>query len=391
MKRSDRLKSLIEEVKELENHPRNLKIRNAWCSTESDRMPRGRRVPPLSNEVETIPFTVELEPDMWGKLLGFNVKQFFTDASCYLENTLKIMIYRFKVFQDFTPIDTTIPMWFGAVFESSLFGAQPVFKEDQCPWIDREPLLKNYTDLKSLSMPDFYKSGLMPLAHRMYEELKEIAGDDLRISFPQWFRSPFGLASHLRGVNNILADLYLNPQFVHRLMRILTDARKEWYRERARFLNSPIEPGVLSNDEINSPSLSPKLYEEFILPYEKELCEFHGSIVYWHSCGNTTELASSIGKIPRLCLFHMGPWTNMRKARQAIRDSTAFEKCLMPTRDVYFATSEQMKAQLEEIREIMNGSAYTVRADAFQIVRGLDRDLAKIKMWSEIAREKLRN
>jgi len=39
----------------------------------------------------------------------------------------------------------------------------------------------------------------------------------------------------------------------------------------------------------------------------------------------------------------------------------------------------------------MNGSAYTVRADAFQIVRGLDRDLAKIKMWSEIAGEKLRN
>jgi len=63
----------------------------------------------------------------------------------------------------------------------------------------------------------------------------------------------------------------------------------------------------------------------------------------------------------------------------------------MPTRDVYFATSEQMEAQLEEIRGIMNGSAYTVRADAFQIVRGLDRDLAKIKMWSEIAGEKLRN
>lgn len=390
MKKPDVLKSLIEEVRELENHPRNLKIKNVWFSTESDRMPRGRRVPRLSSEVETIPFTVELEHDMWGRLFGFNLKKFFTDATCYLENTLREMIYKFKVFQDFMPIDRTIPMWFGVVFESSLFGAQPIFKEDQSPWIAQEPLLKNYADLKTLSMPNFYKSGLMPLAHKMYEELQELAGDGLRISFPQWFRGPFGVASHLRGINDILADLYLNPKFVHKLMRILTDAHKEWVRERARFLGSPIEPGVLANDEVGSPSLSPQLYEEFVLPYEQELCEFYERIVYWHSCGNTTELASSIAKIPKLDLFHIGPWTDMGKAKEAMKSGTAFEKCLMPTEDVYFAIPEQIEVQLEEIRRIMDGSAYTVRADGFQIVRSLEEDLAKIKRWSEIAKEKLK-
>lgn len=390
MKKSNVLKDLIEEVRELENHPRNLRIKQFWVSIQPDKMPRERRIPPLSSEVEAIPFTVELEPDMWGEILGFNLKRFFTDATCYLENTLRKMIYRFKVFRDFTPVDTIIPIWFGSVLESSLFGVHPIFKENQCPWIAREPLIKDYTDLKNLSTPDFYNSGLMPLAHRMYHEMQELAGDDLRITLPQWFRGPFGVASHLRGVTNVLADLYLNPQFVHDLLRFLTDARKEWYVERAHFLDCSIEPGVLSNDEVNSPSLSPRLYEEFILPYERELCEFHNGIVYWHSCGNTTELVASINKIPKLTLFHIGPWTDMAKTRESMRKGTAFEKVLMPTEDVYFATPDQMRAQIYEIRRVMDGSAYSVRADAFQIVRSLEEDLAKIRSWSEIAREELR-
>lgn len=391
MKRSDVLRSLIEKVKELENHPRNLQIRNAWSATEPDTLPQGHGIPRLSTEVEMIPFTVELEPDMWGKLLGFNIDQFMTNAPCFLENTLRIMIYRFRVFRDFTPIDLTIPMWCGVVLESSLFGAEPIFKKDQSPWIKREPLIKDYVGFKHLSKPDFYKSGLMPVVHNMYEDLQELAGNELHIAFPNWIRGPFGLAVHLRGFENILADFHLNPQFVHSLMQKLTDARKEWFGKKMDFLGSAIEPGILSNDEINSPTLSPQQYEEFILPYEKELCEFHGGICYWHSCGDTTKLISSIRKIPKLDIFHIGPWTDTRKAREGMRESTAFQKCLMPTNDVYLPTPEQMRVQLREIRRVLDGSAYTVRTDGFQVVKGLEKDLDKIKKWCEIAREELRN
>ena len=391
MKRPDALKLLIEEVKELEEHPRNLKIRNAWSSIDMNALPQGHGIPHLSKEVETIPFTVELEADMWAKLLGFSVEKFFKDAYCFLENTLRMMIYRFKVFQDFTPIDLTIPMWYGVILESSLFGAQPIFKEDQSPWIAREPLIKDYSDLKYFSIPDFYKSGIMPVVHKMYENLQELAGNDFRIAYPRWIRGPFGVAIHLRGFENILADFYLNPQFVHNLMRILTDANKEWVKEKARFVGLPIIPAILANDEINCPTLSPKQYEEFILPYEKEICEFHGGIRYWHSCGDTTKLIPSIRKIPKLDIFHIGPWTDMSKAREGMSSGTAFQKCLMPTDEIYSATPQQMRARLREIRRVLDGSVYTVRADGFQVVKGLEKDLAKIKKWYEIAREELCN
>ena len=172
MKRSNTLKVLIEEFKKLEEHPRNQTIKDAWYSAESDRMPRGRRIPRLSSEVETIPFTIEIEPDMWNRTLHFSMKDFFTNAACYLENLLRMMIYRFREFQDFSPLDTTIPIWFGAVLESSLFGAEPVFREDQCPWVAREPIIKNEADLERLPLPDFHRSGLMPLMHKMYQELR---------------------------------------------------------------------------------------------------------------------------------------------------------------------------------------------------------------------------
>ena len=52
--------------------------------------------------------------------------------------------------------------------------------------------------------------------------------------------------------------------------------------------------------------LSHEQYEEFILPYEQELCEFHGGIRYWHSCGDTGNMVNSIRKIPQIDLFHIG-------------------------------------------------------------------------------------
>jgi uroporphyrinogen-III decarboxylase len=189
----------------------------------------------------------------------------------------------------------------------------------------------------------------------------------------------------------MLMDLVANPEFAHRLLRRLTDARCKWVQERAAFLGIAVEPGVLSNDEVNCPSLSPALYEEMVLPYEQELCEFHGRIVYWHSCGNTTELAWLIARIPVLDLFHIGPWTDATTVRESMKPETALEKCLMPTRDVYFADPATMAKQLRQLRAQLDGRAYTIRADAFQVVGDFQQNLARIKEWCEVARTELQN
>ncbi|MFP4106442.1 MAG: hypothetical protein ACLFVU_10170 [Phycisphaerae bacterium] len=60
-----------------------------------------------------------------------------------------------------------------------------------------------------------------------------------------------------RQTDNIteLIDLFRQAEagetFARRQLRFITDCRKQWVRDRAKFLGQSIQPGVLLNDEVN--------------------------------------------------------------------------------------------------------------------------------------------
>jgi uroporphyrinogen-III decarboxylase len=230
----------------------------------------------------------------------------------------------------------------------------------------------------------------MPLALRMYTEIKELIGEDYEVIFPEWRRGPFGVACDLRGTENLLADIIINPEFVHDLMSFITNARKEWVNDRAKYLGQDITKGDIDDDEVSTPTLSPEQYEEFVLPYEQQLCEFHGGIRYWHSCGDISKLVYAISSIPEIVLFHIGPWTDLKSTRKAFGKDTAFEKCLMPLRDVQLASEEKMADVLDEISNVLEGSRFTVRADGLDIINTAKNDLESVSKWIKIATNKLR-
>jgi hypothetical protein len=238
-------------------------------------------------------------------------------------------------------------------------------------------------------MPDFYRSGLMPLAHRYYARLKELLPADFTVTFPEWGRGPWGVAFHIRLNNNLAMDLIDRPAFVHRLMRFITDARKEWWLARCKFLGTRLEPANLYNDEVNTPTMSPGQYEEFVLPYEQELSEFHGGIGYWHSCGDTTLLVHLIDRIPNMSMFHVGPWTNLRRVVEVFSERHPLELCLNPVNDVQLAPVERMRAHLQDIRQVCGNIAYTVRADGLQNLQGKDFEVTQIQQWCAVADEVL--
>jgi len=83
------------------------------------------------------------------------------------------------------------------------------------------------------------------------------------------------------------------------------------------------------------------MYKELVLPYEKELCEFHGGISYWHSCGDITLLLELIREIPEIELLHVGPWTSLEAAARIFKN-TPLEKCLHPVRDVQISLTQRL-------------------------------------------------
>ena len=383
------IKALMDQIRDISTDQKNLERIKYWQPYPNTARDKWRGTPKARSTIERAPITIEPEMTMWSSIVGFKTDQFYQDPAVFLLNQLKINIFRHEHFNEDTIVGKEIVIWLGTTLESSLFGSKTLYTENEYPWIDRKPVINREEDLDRLETFDFYKTGLMPLAHHYYEVLGELLDSDFKVTFPEWGRSPFGVATHVRGYENLLVDMIKNPTFTHKLMRKITDFRKTWISERVALLGQEVEKGNLYNDEVNSPTLSPALYEEFVLPYEQELSKFHGGILYWHSCGDTTSLLPSIAKIPGLEMFHVGPWTDVATAVHTFSGKIPLEICLHPVRDVQQATVASMEKRLYSIAKACDGAPYTVRADGLQVITNVEQDLKKIDEWNGMARRLL--
>jgi len=391
----EEIRRLADQVRRIAREPKNAEKAAYWQPAAETARDHWRGTPRPRRELPRAPITVEPEITMWAKILGFQITDFYQDPVCYLVNSLRMMVFRYQHWEDETAIGLQMPIWLGVTLESSLFGARTVLQKDEYPWLDREPVIRTEEDLDRLEYPDFRSSGLMPQAHRYYEVLRETLDEDFTVTFPEWGRSPFGVAFHLRGYENLAADMALNPEFAHRLLSFLTEARRRWTRERAQFLGRPVDKGNLYNDEVNTPSMSPDMYERFALPYEQELSEFHGGILYWHSCGDTTAMVDRVARIPGLEMFHVGPWTDGAVCMGVFGGKMPLEFCLHPFQDVQHADEPAREKRLRAIAEACGGAPYTVRADGMQMIHGpgaagVEAGLRGIRDWISTADRVLR-
>lgn len=384
---SDDLKYLFDKVEKIIESPRNLANERFWKSRIAWPRDMWQGFPRLKPS-QGIPILVFPDNALWAKILKVDLRDYYSDPETHLKMQLKMHIYHFNHWKDNVYYAGNLFIWFGVITELSFFGPKTRFFPGREGWLERPPLLGKKESLSSLKHPDFYKSGFMPKIHEFYERMSEFADGGSKVLFPMWVRGPFCIAAHLRGLDNIVIDMLEDPKFVHRLMRFITDSEKEWAKERAKFLNCPIEKAFLLNDEVGLPIITPEMYEKFILPYEIELSKFYGGIIYWHSCGDTTNFVRLIKKIPGLKMFHIGPKTDVLKAAQVFTPDVSLDIDLDPFRDVFEADEEKMKEKIEEIVDVCaeKDVPFCIRADAFQPVHTLREDLPRITLWVNIAR-----
>ncbi len=376
----DTMDDLLGGVREAEGSQKNRRNFRLWGQPQDVGQEHWHGLP---QQDRPFPITVDPEGPMWADILDFSLKRFYTDPTEYLRRTLQKDLYRFRRWDANTCIERKVAIWLGVGFEPSLFGVEVTYQDRVSPWIAKRPVINSREDLDALEMPDFRSSGLMPLAHRFYEEMGELLPEDFSAEFPDWQRSPFGVCCHLRGMDNFLMDMVQEPEFARAQLRFVTECRKRWRQERARFLGEPLGSGVLYNDEVNGQVFPPRLYEDLVLPGETELGELAG-IVYWHSCGDTTEFLELIRRIPGLQMFHVGPWTDVSRAAE-VMEGMALQVCLNPVKDVQRADEEHIRARIENICDVCRGKPFTIRADGLHTIDTLARELQSIDRWLEIA------
>jgi MtaA/CmuA family methyltransferase len=178
--------------------------------------------------------------------------------------------------------------------EAADCGAKIEYFADQPPAIDEaHALLADKTTLARLVVPDPLGGGRMHDRVKAAALLKQRVGGDLLVE--GWIEGPCAEAADLRGINALMLDFYDDPAFVRDLFDFVLEME-------LRFARAQLDAGAdwLGVGDAAASLVGPKIYEEFVWPYEKRMIDaLHalGARVRLHICGNTSRILAGMGRL----------------------------------------------------------------------------------------------
>jgi MtaA/CmuA family methyltransferase len=142
-------------------------------------------------------------------------------------------------------------------------------------------------------VPDPLGGGRMQDRVRAVELLRKRVGGERMIE--GWIEGPIAEAADLRGINNLMMDFYDDPVFVRDLFEFVLEMG-------LRFAKAQLDAGldILGVGDAAASLVGPKIYEEFVWPYEKALVDrLHamGIRVRLHICGKTRTILAGMGRL----------------------------------------------------------------------------------------------
>ncbi len=390
--RADEIERLIDEYLELSAGAENARRLRHWlpeiCARDQW---HGRPRPELFRREGTVPVQIDLQNTFLTQIEPHDLRECYTEPVAYLRFFLRKRIFAYRNLADDTPLDGVVPIYLSTPFEMSFFGVPHHLYADREPLIDQtRPVVRNRDDLERLPAIDFRSSGMMPVAHRLYEGVCELAGARLKVVFPEWLRGPFGVALYLRGYQDFLVDMIGDPEFAQALLVRINQARIDWCRARGTYLGMPVGGGSLFDDEVDAAVIGARHYREHIRPHEAALADFHGEITYWHSCGNTAPMARDVTGIGRIGLLDVSGWTDLERVLDGIdARNQILEVRFNPVKDVQEAGDEDMAECIR--RKVAccrrhDVSAFTLRVSGIQPWRNPVDDLDHLRRWIGCAR-----
>lgn len=169
--------------------------------------------------------------------------------------------------------------------ETSAFGAKIRFIPDGVPRC-LNYVVKSLDDVKNLKNPDVYTAG------RTSDRIKagELLSRKVQGTIPiiGWIEGPLAEACDLAGVENMMMQLMIDPEFSNRLMDKCMKTAKD-------FAKAQIEAGceIIGMGDAVCSQIDAETYDQFIKERHKELISFiHelGGKIKLHICGNTNHL-----------------------------------------------------------------------------------------------------
>jgi hypothetical protein len=270
-----------------------------------------------------------------------------------------------------------------------------------------DPPLVTEADFDKLQIPRFTYNE--PKTEEELAKAHELLGDILpvrRVCGPPLGATVCTYAAELRGLSQMMLDMAMNPELVHRLMAYLRDAVLRGMDEvEADGLLTPNNSGPMTCSDPVGPEpadgqytcrnlwvmansqeldgVSPAMWREFYLDYQMPIFERFGLAGYG-CCENLTKKIDGVLSIPNLRIFVCSAWTDL----DVVIDRVGTDYVIMwrqKASDVVFPDDiGTIRRDLEEGLRKLQGCHVQIVLRELQTLAGHPD---RLHLWTQLAKE----
>ena len=175
----------------------------------------------------------------------------------------------------------------GVHAESEAMGSVVKYGDGYLPTI-HVPAVKEYDkDLSGLRVLNPNRDGRLPLILEGITRLKELCDGEIPVI--GYVQCPFRHAAMLRGVENLMRDIFKDKENVRRLLEIATVSQIVW---GSAIAHAGADIICLSDPVSSGDVVSPMQYKQWGLPYTQRVVSAlkrTGAKVMMHICGDTSD------------------------------------------------------------------------------------------------------
>ncbi|MFA5263271.1 MAG: uroporphyrinogen decarboxylase family protein [Opitutaceae bacterium] len=229
-------------------------------------------------------------------------------------------------------------------------GARVIFRTEEPAIVDEaEPVVKTWSDIDKLKLPDPWLDGRLPVWLEATRLLADRIGDQVwRMGRAD--QGPLSLACLLRGAEQFMLDLMDEENHPH-IDRLIDYCR----RAGVLFAKAQLQAGAHATsigDSFAGPSLvSPELFRRFALEPEIKFTQevqVTGRPFSIHICGNTNRIIGDMGRTGARIL-EVDWQLDMAEARRALPVSTILMGNINPSDPLVLGSPAQVTAAVRRV------------------------------------------
>lgn len=396
------LLNLAHKVAEIAAHPKQEEKRKLWYR---------------HNKLEkTRPMLLIFPEDSWVEIIGEEQLQLKAPFWRQWEWYFRHLIYRdAKLVDDFV---IEPELYINRVVRMGGWGMGPQYfssgqEKGSVRW---EAPLKGLDDIKKLTHPTIEVDE--EATQRAFDAVSGVFSDILPVCIycPLPHANLIGEATTLRGIEQVMMDMYDNQQWLHELMDFITEGlmKRVKYLEENGYLtlnnrgHYNDSGGIGFTDELPAPAfdgrhvrlrdlwgfgvaqelawVSPAQHEEFVLNYQLRLLEHCGLNAYGCCESYTHKFDMLKNRVPRLRRVSVSPWCDIERAADALQDKYIYSWKPTPAMVSGRFYPDQVRDYVRKTLDVAKNCVLEIiLKDTFTITKQPE----KVETWARIAREEI--